>query len=401
MSANDDLRRRFAASLMPNYGVPPLALSRGDGTTVWDVDGKSYLDFIGGIAVSALGHNHPAYVAAVTAQVSTIAHTSNLFLHEPEVELAERLISLVGARSKVFFANSGTEANEAALKLCINHAKANGRTYFVAATDGFHGRSLGALALTGKDAIREPFGPFGIDVRFVPYGDGEALKAAVGDECAAVFIEPTQGEAGVVPPPDGYLKRVREVCDATGAVFVADEIQSGIGRTGYWFAHQRAGVLPDVLTLAKGLGGGLPIGACVGIGAFADGFAKGDHGSTFGGNPVATAAALTVLDTIAEQELMANAVERGAQIVDGVDELRHPLVSEVRGRGLWLGIVLNEDVAPAVFTALKDNGILANPVRPNVIRLAPPMIVSRDEVDVFLAALPAALDAAYPPGGRP
>ena len=305
---------------MPNYGVPPVALARGQGSRVWDVDGREYLDLIAGIAVSSLGHAHPAVIEAVSSQVASIAHTSNLFMHEREVELAERLLGLLGAEGRVFFSNSGTEANEAAFKLTRRYGASRGsaRTYVVAAEGGFHGRTMGALALTGKAQIREPFGPYGVDVTFVPYGDAAALRAAVTGECAAVFLEPALGEGGVVPPPDGYLRAAREACDATGAVLVLDEIQSGIGRTGRWFAHQWEGITPDVLTLAKGLGGGLPIGACIGLGRFGSVLGKGDHGSTFGGNPVACAAALAVLDVIERDDLLARAAEiRGpAQVGD-------------------------------------------------------------------------------------
>ena len=284
MSATEQLQTRFAAALMPTYGVPPLALVRGDGCRVWDADGREYTDLIAGIAVSALGHAHPAIVEAVTRQVSAIAHTSNLFLHEPGITLAERLLALLRADGRVFFTNSGTEANEAAVKL-VRRRQGPARPVIVAAENGFHGRSMGSLALTGKKAIREPFSPFGIEVTFVPYGDAAALRAAVGPECAAVFLEPCQGEAGVVPAPAGYLRAARQACDAAGALLVIDEIQSGIGRTGAWFAHQADGIVPDVLTLAKGLGGGLPIGACIGLGAAGTALGKGDHGSTFGGNP--------------------------------------------------------------------------------------------------------------------
>ena len=263
MTATDVLQKRYAAALMPNYGVPPVALVRGQGCRVWDADGRDYLDLFAGIAVSALGHAHPALTSAVTLQVAALAHTSNLFLHEPEIELAERLLALLGgsagpADARVFFANSGAEANEAAIKLVRRYwekqDKKDARPVYVATENGFHGRTMGALALTGKASIREPFGPFGIEVRFVPYGDADALRAAVGPDCAAVFLEPCQGEAGVVPPPPGYLRAAREACDATGALLVMDEIQSGIGRTGHWFAHQAEAVTPDVLTLAKGLG---------------------------------------------------------------------------------------------------------------------------------------------------
>ncbi|MEV0417208.1 acetylornithine transaminase [Streptosporangium canum] len=379
---------------MPNYGVPPVALARGEGSRVWDVDGREYLDLIGGIAVSSLGHAHPALVAAVSTQVATLAHTSNLFLHEPEVLLAERLLGLLGAPARVFLTNSGTEANEAALKLAIKYGKTHGRGYFVAAENAFHGRTLGALSLTGKPSIRDQFGPFPVDVRFVPYGDADALKNAVTAECAAVFLEPTQGEAGVVPPPDGYLKAAREICDATGALLVADEIQSAIGRTGHWFAHQHDGVLPDILTLAKGLGGGMPIGACVGLGPAGTIFAKGDHGSTFGGNPVAAAAALAVLDTIDKDGLLEHVRTAGAQLAEGIAAIDHPLLAGVRGRGLWLAIVLTADRSAQVQTAAQNAGFLVNALQPNAVRLAPPLVITSGQIAAFVAALPAILDEA-------
>ncbi|WP_066943977.1 acetylornithine transaminase [Microtetraspora fusca] len=379
---------------MPNYGVPPVALARGEGTAVWDVDGRRYLDLIGGIAVSSLGHAHPALVEAVSRQVATLAHTSNLYLHEPEVLLAERLGGLIGAPARVFLANSGTEANEAALKLAIKYGKANGKSYFVAAEMGFHGRTLGALSLTGKPAIRDQFGPFPIDVRFVPYGDADALKSAVTDDCAAVFLEPTQGEAGVVPPPEGYLRAAREICSATGALLVADEIQSAIGRTGHWFAHQADGVLPDVLTLAKGLGGGMPIGACVGIGPAGTIFEKGDHGSTFGGNPVSCAAALAVLDTIEREDLLAHVRAVARELRDGIEAIRHPLLKGVRGRGLWLALLLAADRSARVQEAAQEAGFLVNALQPDAVRLAPPLVVTSSEVRSFVDALPGILEAA-------
>ncbi|MES9541203.1 acetylornithine transaminase [Spirillospora sp. NPDC049024] len=389
-----DLRERFEAAFMPNYGVPPVALARGEGCRVWDTDGREYLDLIAGIAVSSLGHGHPALVEAVASQAATIAHTSNLFLHEPEVLLAERLRELLGGDGKVFLANSGTEANECALKLALKYGKANGRPYVVAAEDGFHGRTLGALSLTGKAAIREPFGPFGIDVRFVPYGDAGALEAAVDEHCAAVFLEPTQGEAGVVPPPDGYFAAVRRICDAAGALFVADEIQSAIGRTGTWFAFEHEDARPDVLTLAKGLGGGLPIGACVAFGPHGDLFAKGDHGSTFGGNPVAAAAALAVLTTIEKDGLLAHAASVGESLAAGLDAVDHPLLAGVRGRGLWLATVLTGPHAAAVEAAARDAGFLVNALRPDAVRLAPPLVLTAEQADSFTEAFPGILDAA-------
>jgi acetylornithine/N-succinyldiaminopimelate aminotransferase len=384
----NDLKKRFEAAIMPNYGVPPVVIARGEGCRVWDTDGNAYLDLIGGIAVSALGHGHPALVEAVSAQVATLAHTSNLYLHEPEVLLAERLLRLLDADDgRVFFANSGTEANEAAYKLIRRHAGPD-RTYVVAADGGFHGRTMGSLALTGKASIRVPFGPFAADVRFVPYGSEEALRAAVSGECAAVFLEPTQGEGGVVPAPDGYLAAARRICDESGAALVLDEIQSGIGRTGAWFQHQHDGVRPDVITLAKGLGGGLPIGACVGFGPYSTAFGKGDHGSTFGGNPVACAAALAVLDTIEKEDLLGNAADVGDRLAAGIADMDHPLLAGVRGRGLWRAIVLAEPRATAVETAARDAGFLVNAVQPDAIRLAPPLIITAAEAGAFVAALP-------------
>jgi len=383
----NDLRKRFEAALMPNYGVPPLALARGEGCRVWDTDGNAYLDLIGGIATSSLGHAHPALVEAVSAQVGTLAHTSNLFVHEPGVRLAERLLGLLGGDGRVFFANSGAEVNEAAYKLVRRHA-GPGRTYVVAADGGFHGRTMGALALTGKAAIREPFGPFGADVRFVTYGSADALREAVTGECAAVFLEPTQGEGGVVPAPEGYLAAARKICDEAGAALVLDEIQSGIGRTGVWFQHQREGIRPDVITLAKGLGGGLPIGACVGFGPYATAFAKGDHGSTFGANPVACAAALAVLDTIEREGLLDHVTATGDLLAVGITEVGDPLLAGVRGSGLWRAILLTEPKSAEVERAARDAGFLVNAIQPDVIRIAPPLIITRGEVTSFVAALP-------------
>jgi acetylornithine/N-succinyldiaminopimelate aminotransferase len=404
MSETEALQKRFAAALMPNYGLPPVAISRGSGCRVWDPDGREYLDLIAGIAVSSLGHAHPALIEAVTRQVSQVAHTSNLFLHEREIELAERLLGLLcspggttppdppaSADGRVFFANSGTEANEAAIKL-VRRCQGPGRPVIVAAEHGFHGRTMGSLALTGKASIREPFGPFGLTVRFVPFGDAAALREAVGPDCAAAFLEPSLGEGGVVPAPEGYLRAAREACDQAGALLVLDEIQSGIGRTGAWFAHQAEGIQPDVLTLAKGLGGGLPIGACIGFGRCGTGFAKGDHGSTFGGNPIACAAALAVLDTIERDGLLAQVAAVGGRLTTGLQAVQHPLVAGVRGRGLWLAIALTAPRASDLEAAARRAGFLVNAVQPDAIRLAPPLIFSPAEADEFLAAWPALLD---------
>ncbi len=397
MSATEMLQKRFEAALMANYGMPQVALVRGQGCRVWDADGREYLDLFAGIAVSSLGHAHPALTEAVTRQVNAIAHTSNLFLHEPGIALAERLLGLLGsggpAGARVFLANSGTEANEAAFKLVRRHQGPR-RPVFVAAENGFHGRTMGALALTGKASIREPFGPFGAEVRFVPFGDASALRAAVDSSCAAVFLEPCLGEGGVIPPPDGYLRAAREACDQAGALLVVDEIQSGIGRTGHWFAHQAEGVTPDILTLAKGLGGGLPIGACIGFGECGGAFQKGDHGSTFGANPVACAAALAVLSTIEADGLLASAAEIGAQLSGGIEAVDHPLLDGVRGRGLWLAAVLTRDAAAGVEDAARRAGFLVNAVQPNAVRLAPPLILDADQAATFIGALPAILDDA-------
>jgi acetylornithine/N-succinyldiaminopimelate aminotransferase len=393
MTATELLQDRYAAAIMLTYGMPPVALARGEGCVVWDLDGNSYLDLVAGIAVSALGHAHPAIVAAVTEQAGRLVHTSNLYLHEPGVRLAERIIGLLGVDGRVFFTNSGTEANEAAIKL-VRRRQGAQRPVFVAAQNSFHGRTMGALSLTGKSSIRDPFAPFGLDVRFVPWGDAEALRAAVGPDCAAVFLEPCQGEAGVVPAPEGYLRAARAACDDAGALLVLDEIQSGVGRTGAWFAHQREGVIPDVITLAKGLGGGLPIGACVGIGGCGSALGKGDHGSTFGGNPVACAAALAVLNTIEREGLLRNASQVGDRLAAGIENAGHPLVSGVRGIGLWRAIVLTGPAAAAVEAAARQAGFLVNAVQPDVIRLAPPLLLSAAQADGFTGALPPILESA-------
>ncbi|MGI8868450.1 MAG: acetylornithine transaminase [Mycobacteriales bacterium] len=389
------LRDRFSDVMMPTYGAPPVALVRGHGCRVTDEDGRDYLDLIGGIAVSALGHGHPALVRAVSEQVATLAHTSNLFVNEPSVRLAEKLLHLLAASGpgRVFFTNSGTEATEAGVKLALKAGNGN-RVRFVAATGAFHGRSLGALSLTAKAAYREPFGPPALDVVRVPYDDPQALASAVDETTAAVVIEPTQGEAGVVPGPDALLDTARRACDRSGALLIIDEVQSGIGRTGAWFAHQGAGVRPDVLLLAKGLGGGLPIGACVGFGRWGITLGKGDHGSTFAGNPVAAAAALAVLDTIESAGLLENARAVGDRLAAGITGLGAPIIAGTTGSGLWRAIVLTEPIAPDIEAAARDAGFLLNAVTPDRIRLAPPLILTAAEADEFLAALPGILQAA-------
>ncbi|OKI66849.1 acetylornithine transaminase [Micromonospora sp. CB01531] len=386
------LVERWGAAMMDNYGTPPLALVSGSGAVVVDEAGREYVDLLGGIAVNALGHAHPAVVAAVSKQVATLGHVSNLFVAEPPVALAELLLALAGRPGRVFFANSGAEANEAAFKL----SRLTGRTHVVATRGGFHGRTMGALALTGQPAKADPFRPLPGDVTHVPYGDAAALAAAVTDATAMVIIEPIQGENGVVVPPPGYLAEARRITAAHGALLVLDEVQTGVGRTGHWFAHQAEGVEPDLVTLAKGLGGGLPIGACLAFGRAAELLGPGSHGTTFGGNPVSCAAALAVISTIASEGLLDHVKRIGERLRRGIEALGHPLVAEVRGAGLLLGVVLDQPVAGAVATALRDAGFLVNPVQPSVVRLAPPLILSAAQVDALLAALPAAFDAAAP-----
>ncbi|WP_433392848.1 acetylornithine transaminase [Micromonospora sp. KLBMP9576] len=386
------LVERWSQSMMDNYGTPPLALVSGSGAVVVDDAGREYVDLVGGIAVNSLGHAHPAVVSAVSKQVATLGHVSNLYVAEPPVALAELLLALVGRPGRVFFANSGAEANEAAFKL----SRLTGRSHVVATRGGFHGRTMGALALTGQPAKADPFRPLPGEVTHVEYGDAAALAAAVTDATAMVILEPVQGENGVVVPPVGYLAAARRITARHGALLVLDEVQTGVGRTGHWFAHQAEGVEPDVVTLAKGLGGGLPIGACLAFGRAADLLAPGSHGTTFGGNPVSCAAALAVVSTIASEGLLDHVQRVGERLRRGVEALGHPLIEGVRGAGLLLGVVLTAPVARALTGALLQAGFLVNPVQAGVVRLAPPLILTADQVDAFLAALPAALDAASP-----
>ncbi|MGW0021535.1 acetylornithine transaminase [Rhodococcus sp. NPDC003382] len=394
MTGTSDLQERWAHSLMHNYGVPKVALVAGDGAIVTDADGKQYLDLLGGIAVNSLGHRHPAIIEAVTAQLNQLGHVSNLYASPPVLELAERLLAHFGHEGRVFFCNSGTEANEAAFKI----ARLTGRPKIIAAEKAFHGRTMGALALTGQPDKRAPFEPMPAGVEFVPYGDIAALEAAVDENTAAVFLEPIMGESGVVVPPEGYLAAARRITTEKGALLVLDEVQTGIARTGTFFAHQAAGVVPDVMTLAKGLGGGLPIGAVVATGPAAELFQPGKHGTTFGGNPVCAAAALAVLRTIDEQNLLDHVNSVGKHLATGIEELGHPLVDHVRGSGLLLGVVLTDPKSAAVEAAARDAGYLVNAAAPDVIRLAPPLILTEDQADGFVAALPAILDTAQQEG---
>lgn len=400
-SALSSYTERWQAAMMNNYGTPALALVRGEGAEVWDADGRRYLDLLGGIAVNALGHAHPAVVEAVSQQIATLGHVSNFFIAEPSLALAEKLVELLDTDAKVLFCNSGTEANEAAFKM----ARRTGRPHIIAAENAFHGRTMGALALTGQEPKRAPFEPMTPGVSHVPYGDVAALDAAVGADTAAVFLEPLLGEAGAINPPEGYLKAAREITAERGALLVLDEVQTGIGRTGSWFAFQQAGSIdsraagaspwvPDVVTLAKGLGGGLPIGACIGIGAAGGLLEPGQHGTTFGGNPVCCAAALAVLRTIADEGLLEHVTLVGKGIAAGIEELRHPLVREVSGAGLLIGVGLTKPVGAAVATAARDAGFLLNSPAPDRIRLVPPLIITEKQAGQFLAALPTLLDGA-------
>jgi acetylornithine aminotransferase len=371
---------RWSGAVMNTYGVPGLALVRGDGARVWDADGREYVDMFAGLAVNALGHAHPAVIEAVTTQLGTLGHTSNLYATPPAVSLAERLLGLAGRAGKVYFGNSGAEANEAAFKL----SRKTGRTHVVTAQGAFHGRTMGALALTGQPAKKEGFEPLPGDVTHVPYGDAPALRAAVTDETAMVLLEPVLGEAGVVPPPPGYLAAAREITADHGTLLALDEVQTGIGRMGMWFAHQADGVQPDVVTLAKGLGGGLPIGACLAFGAAADLLGPGSHASTFGGNPVCCAAALAVLDTIEADDLLDRAKRLGERLTAAISGL--PGVDHVRGSGLLLGVVLTDDNAKQLEAALRDAGFLVNAPAPGVLRLAPPLVLTDAQADAFVTA---------------
>jgi acetylornithine/N-succinyldiaminopimelate aminotransferase len=382
-------QERWNAALMNNYGTPALELVTGSGAEVWDAHGRRYLDLVSGVAVNALGHAHPAVVAAVTDQIGRLGHVSNFFVHEPVLNLAERLQGLLEAPdSHVLFCNSGAEANETAFKI----ARRTGRPHIVAAQNAFHGRTMGALALTGQQPKRAPFEPLPAGVSHVPYGDVAALDAAVDGDTAAVVLEPILGEAGVIVPPEGYLRAAREITAARGALLVIDEVQTGIGRTGVWFAHQAAGIVPDVVTLAKGLGGGLPIGACIGIGDAGRLLEPGQHGTTFGGNPVCCAAALAVLDTIVGEGLLEHVQQVGKVLTTGIEALGHPLVTDVSGAGLMIGVGLASPVSAAVSSAARDAGYLVNNAVPHRIRIIPPLVLTEAQATEFLDVLPGLLD---------
>ena len=393
MTTGTDLLGRYAGALVQVFGTPQLVLASGHGCWVTDVDGRRYLDLLSGIAVNALGHGHPALVQAVAKQAESAIHVSNFFTSEPAIALAERILRIAAAPdgSGVFFANSGTEATEAAIKL----SRRTGRTRILALEGSFHGRSTGALALTHKPAYREPFEPLIPEVVFVPPNDEDALRAAVDDTTAALFIEPIQGEAGVRVLSADYLRLARELTSTHGALLVVDEIQTGIGRTGDWFAHQAPGIVPDAMTLAKGLGGGVPIGALVTFGPDVTALlTAGQHGTTFGGNPLACAAGLAVLDTIERDHLLDNVCRVGALL----DDVHVAGVASTRGRGLLRALELDGIPAAAAMAAAREAGFIVNAVTPTALRLAPPLVISADELQGFLDALPAILASARATG---
>ena len=390
-----DLQARWQRVMLNNYGTPAMSIVSGSGTRVTDADGRTYLDALAGIAVSTLGHAHPEIVAAIAAQAATLMHSSNLAVQPVALELAERLVAISGWEAKVFFSQDGATANEAALKIARRRGYAlvpdGGKQRIVAAAGGFHGRTMGALAVTGNPAKRDPFAPFGHEVTFVPYGDAHALAAALGPDVAAVILEPAQGENGVVVPPANYLHEARALTLQHGALLIVDEVQSGIGRTGAWFASHTAGIIPDIVTLAKGLAGGMPIGAVLVTGDAREALLPGDHGTTFGGNPVSCAAALTVLDVIHRDGLLVHVRDTGEYLRDAVHALEAPVVARTQGMGLWFGLTLTADVAPVVERRMRELGVIVNAAKPNVIRIAPPLIITRDEIDELVAALAIAL----------
>ena len=389
-------RERFARVAMRSAPTPMAVLERGEGASVWDVDGKHYLDFLAGIAVNALGHAHPVMVDAIAAQAARVMHVSNYFTSPPAVEFAESLVRLSGAgeNGRVYPANSGAEAIEAA----VNLARRTGRPRIIAFESGFHGRTMGALALTGKAALRQPFEPMLPGVEHIPT-DLAALEAALGPDVAAVILEPIKGEAGVVPLPPGFLAAARRLTREHGTLLIVDEIQTGAGRTGEWFAFQHEGELepgdlPDAIVLAKGIGGGMPVGALVTIGDASELFTLGQHGSTFGGNPLATAVAAAVLTEIERADLVGNAARRGVQLQQGIHAIESPLVTEVRGRGLLIGVELDRPLAGQVVTAALERGLIINAASGTTVRLAPPLIVGDTEIEQFLTLFSASLEAA-------
>jgi len=371
--------KRWQKALQDNYGTPTIELVSGRGSVVTDSEGATYLDFLAGIATNVLGHAHPAIVKAVSTQVSTLGHVSNFYAHPNALELAEKLQKMTGDKNaRIFFCNSGAEANEAALKL----SRKTGKYKIVATKESFHGRTMGALSLTGQPAKRDPFKPLIKGVKHVPFGDSSAMKRAITKKTAMVIVEPIMGEAGVIVPPSDYLKNLRTYCDATGALLVFDCVQTGMGRTGDWFGYEYSGVKPDVITLAKGLGGGLPLGAMIALGSASTLFAAGDHGSTFGGNPIATAAALAVIKAIEKEKILAHVVKVSELLLAELALI--PGVTEVRGGGLLIGLTIDKPVAKALTKRCQELGVLINAPGESTIRIAPALNVSLRQAEKFI-----------------
>lgn len=379
MSKNQLQQERWKASIQNNYGAPEISLVKGAGAQVWDADGKEYLDFLGGIATNILGHAHPVLISAITKQVNELGHVSNLYAHPRAIELAEKLKDLTGStEAKVFFCNSGAEANEAALKL----SRLSGRKKIVSTLGSFHGRTIGALSITGQVAKRKAFLPLLKDVAFIAYNDVKAAKKAISKKVAMVIVEPIQGENGVVVPDLGYLKTLRELTSKCGVLLVFDCVQTGMGRTGQWFGFEHEGVVPDVITLAKGLGGGLPLGAMIAIGSASSLFEPGSHGSTFGGSPVACASALASIKYLEDEKVLDRI--KNLELTLKLEISKSPMVASVRGSGLLIGVVLKEAIAKKMISDLQQSGILANATSDSVIRLAPPLIISDSQVLHFI-----------------
>lgn len=386
---------RWQQVMLNNYGTPALALMSGNGMRVTDADGTEYLDFLAGIAVNALGHAHPAIADAISKQARELIHVSNLAIHPKAVELAEKLVEVTGWNARVFFSQDGATANEAALKIARRYGyqrKPDGsKLRIVAMHNAFHGRTMGALAVTGNPAKRDPFAPFGLDVTFVEYGNVDAVRAVMADDVVAVITESTQGEGGMVVPPAGFLAALRDLTREFDALLIVDEVQSGVGRTGAWFASTAAGITPDIMTLAKGLAGGMPLGAILVTGDAICAMQPGDHGTTFGGNPVSCAAALAVIDTIERDNLLEHVQQMTDHLMTAIAGITHPLVTGVRGSGLWIGIQLAEPKASAIEAAMRAHGVIVNAVKPDVIRLAPPLIVQPADIDAFIHTFTIAL----------
>ena len=379
--------KRWQKSLQDNYGTPSIELVSGKGSVVTDASGKIYLDFLAGIATNVLGHAHPAIVKAVSKQVSTLGHVSNFYAHPNVLELAEKLQKMTGDRSaRVFFCNSGAEANEAALKL----SRKTGKYRVVATQEAFHGRTMGALSLTGQPSKRNPFKPLIKGIKHVPFGNSAAMKRAINKRTAMVIVEPIMGEAGVIVPPKDYLKNLREYCDDSGALLVFDCVQTGMGRTGDWFGYEYSGVKPDVITLAKGLGGGLPLGAMIALGSASKLFSAGDHGSTFGGNPIATAAALAVISSIEKEKILSHVDEVGEFLLEELALI--PGVTEARGAGLLIGLTLDRPIAKSVTKRCQELGVLINAPGESMIRIAPALNISMRQAEKFIGIFSQALE---------